>query len=192
VAGKKGDTYSFGGWARSNAPAMNTQATDTLNTANSNDTGVKRIRVTFIGSNGTDTTDVYFGADVEEWQYACGTAVANRAYTAIRISLQHNHSRNSVWFDGIQLFREQFSQAYSYNAKGKLLGSKSLLGQESSFTYDKNDNIETSKDPRGNTTSYSYVPTNAPSGTPQPNKHLVQKVTSPEGMVSTSGYNING
>ena len=177
VNGKKGDTYSFGAWLRSDSVALNTQS------YNNRLYGVKRVTIEFINSSGSlvNSVPVYFGADTTDWQYACGSAVATGVYAKIRISLNFHYTRNDCYYDGAQLFREEFSQAYSYDTNGNLTGYKSLIGQQTSFEYDADDNIKKATDPNGNATSYTYD-----------SNHNLLTATSPEGVVTTNTYDANG
>ena len=119
--------------------------------------GIKRVTVEFLnGSTNVNSSLVYFNADTNDWQYACGSAVAAGTYTSIRISLNFHYTRNHCYYDGVQLYREEFSQAYSYDANGNLTGYKSLIGQQNSFEYNSTNDVTKSTDPRGNSTTYTY------------------------------------
>ena len=119
---------------------------------------MKSISVEFLSSSGsvTTTSTVEFSADTTEWQYGCGVAVAAHRYSSIRIKVNATRCIGITLVDGLQLYREEFSQAYTYDSKGNLTGYKSLIGQQNSFEYDRNDNIKSSTDPRGNTTTYTH------------------------------------
>ena len=43
-----------------------------------------------------------------DWQYAAERIVAPENYTSIRIMLVYQNNANVVYFDGIQLFKEEF------------------------------------------------------------------------------------
>ena len=153
VAGKKGDTYSFGAWMRSDSVPLSRQP----NGSSTRLYGIKRVTVEFLnGSTNVNSSLVYFNADTNDWQYACGSAVAAGTYTSIRISLNFHYTRNHCYYDGVQLYREEFSQAYSYDANGNLTGYKSLIGQQNSFEYNSTNDVTKSTDPRGNSTTYTY------------------------------------
>lgn len=102
------------------------------------------------GSNVGAASMVYFGADTDEWQYGCGTAIAPAAYTQIRVSANFHYTRNTAYYDGLQLYREEFSQAYTYDGEGNLTGYKSLIGQEVKYEYDSSGNVTKATDARGN------------------------------------------
>ena len=179
VAGKKGDTYSFGAWMRSDSVPLTTQP----NGSSTRLYGIKRVSVEFLnGSTVVNSSLVYFNADTNDWQYACGSAVAAGTYTSIRLSLNFHYTRNDCYYDGVQLHREEFSQAYTYDDEGNLTGYTSLIGQENSFEYDDDTNdLISSTDPRGNTTTYTYN-----------DKHNMTSMTSPEGVKSKYTINAKG
>ena len=178
VQGKKGDTYSFGTWVCSGSVPKTVQP-------HGNSTrvyGVKCITLEFLnGDTVVNTARVYFSADTDAWQFACGSAVAGGAYTSVRLRLQYNYTRNNCYFDGVQLYRETFSQGYSYDAQGNLTGTKSLIGQQNSFQYDSSRNVTSSTDPKGHTTSYTYD-----------SKHNLKTVTTPTGTKTSYTYNAKG
>ena len=178
AAGQKGDTYSFGGWLKASSIARSTQS------YNNRTYGIKRITVEFLNASGGSVGDpsmVYFRADTDDWQYACGTAIAPAAYAKIRLSANYHYSRNNAYFDGLQLYREEFSQAYTYDANGNLTGYKSLIGQEDKLVYDSGNNVTKSTDARGNATTYTYD-----------TKHNPLTSTSAEGVITSNTYNANG
>lgn len=179
ASGEIGDTYSFGGWLMSTCPPKSTQYID----SGYHPIGVKSISVEFLSSSGsvTASSTVEFSADTTEWQYACGVAVATHSYSSIRLKINATRCIGVTLTDGLQLYREEFSQAYTYDSKGNLTGYKSLIGQQNSFKYDSYDNIKSSTDPRGNTTTYTYD-----------THHNLLTATSPEGVVTTNTYNNKG
>ena len=174
VAGKKGDTYSFGAWLRSDSVPLTTQP----NGSSTRLYGVKRISVEFLnGSKTVNTATIYFNADTNDWQFACGSAVATGAYTSIRLNLNFHYTRNDCYYDGVQLYKEEFSQAYTYDSSGNLTGYTSLIGQQNTFTYNSSNDVTKSTDPRGNTTTYTYD-----------DHHNLLTSTSPEGVVTSNTY----
>ena len=178
VAGQKGDSYSFGAWLRSDSVPVTEQPYG----SGTRTYGIKSISVTFLNGNSTvNTATVSFNADTTDWQFACGSAVANNVYTSVRVNLNYDYTRNHCYFDGIQLYRETFSQAYTYDDEGNFVGYKSLIGQENSFEYNIANDAVKSKDPRGNETTYSYNST-----------HNMTSKTSPEGVTTTFTINTKG
>lgn len=54
---------------------------------------------------------VNFNSDLKNdlvWQYACERMVAEKEYTSITVLLAFDHNANQVWFDGIQLVKDEF------------------------------------------------------------------------------------
>lgn len=180
VTGKKGDTYSFGGWCSSDSVPMGYQ----INYGSGSIVlcGEKSITITFYNnSTYVNKATLYFAADTTDWQFASSSAVAGGAYTKIEVSVRFCQSRNNAYFDGIQLYREEFSQGYEYDANGNLKKYTSLISQENDFQYDNDDNLTSAKDARGNTTAYTYD-----------SKHNLLTTTTPENVVTTNTYDTNG
>ena len=181
-SGSAGDTFSFGGWCYSDAVTKVTQRVDgtspyysTFNLLNL----VIEFRTS--GQTVVNRVSLPFARNLNCWQYLCGSATASGSYDSVRLIAEYAFTCNNAYFDGLQLYREEFSQAYSYNSSGDLTGYKSLIGQQNSFTYDNSYNITSSTDPRGNTTSYTYD-----------SKHNLLTQTSEEGVVTSNTYNSKG
>ena len=178
VSGKKGDNYSFGGWIRTEAPAY----VEGYNS--NNEINLITISVEFIDSSGNtvgDASVARFDANTTDWQFACSSAVASAAYSKIRISVIFTNGRNKVYADGLQLYKETFSQAYSYDENGNLVSSVSLIGQEPKLTYDSSNNVTSSIDALDNETTYTYD-----------GNHNLLTSTSPNGILTTNVYDANG
>ena len=167
-------------------------------TASIPETGMRRAAVTFLnGSTVVNHSYAYFGADCLDWQFTANSAIAKGNYDTIRYSLEFSNCRNEVYYDGAQLYRESFSEAYTYDSEGNLTGYASLLGQKSNFEYNKNNDIEKSIDAEGNETTYTYYSGTTPAPFALPtskdnNIHLVESVTSAEGVKTTTEYNSKG
>lgn len=180
--GKKGDTWTFGGWCYTEAPARTTQRIRDTSPYNQSYCNLY-IRVRFLNSNHEDvgTATVPFITDLSQWQYACGSAVAPAAYSYIAVDGVFSFACNNTYFDGLQLYREEFSQAYTYDDEGNMTGYTSLIGQENTFEYNSTNDVTKSTDPRGNSTTYTYD-----------TKHNMTSMTSPEGVKSKYTINAKG
>jgi len=180
--GKKGDTWTFGGWCYTEAPARTTQRIRDTSPYNQSYCNLY-IRVRFLNSNHEDvgTATVPFITDLSQWQYACGSAVAPAAYSYIAVDGVFSLACNNTYFDGLQLYREEFSQAYTYDDEGNMTGYTSLIGQENTFEYNSTNDVTKSTDPRGNSTTYTYD-----------TKHNMTSMTSPEGVKSKYTINAKG
>ena len=155
VTGKEGDSYSFGGWCASDSVPRNKQYDYSAMEYVS--CGERSLRVSFYnGDTLVNGTNAYFDADTTDWQFVSSSAIAEGAYTKIVFSVRFLHSRNKAYFDGVQLYREEFSQGYVYDSNGNLTKYTSLLGHEDDFEYDDNNNVTEATDPLGNKTTYTY------------------------------------
>ncbi len=174
VAGKNGDTYSFGGWCASDSVPKGYHYNTTC--------GDKSLRVSFYnGDTLVNGITAYFGADTTDWQFLSSNAIAAGTYTKIVFSVRFQYSRNTAYFDGLQLYREEFSQGYEYDTDGNLTGYTSLIAQQNDFQYDSNNNLTSATDARHNTTTYTYD-----------SHHNQLTATTPEGVVTTNVYDTNG
>ena len=71
----------------------------------------------FYYSDGTEGEEVAsFNPDCNsqnDWQYLSLRAVAKKAYTSMRILMVYESNANVVYYDGIQLYKEEFGHSYS-------------------------------------------------------------------------------
>ena len=91
------------------------------------------------------------------WQFASVPAVANKAYLQVTVYLEYSYNCNTAYFDGIQLFKEEFGASYTYDTNGRVTAVKDLQNTTTSYTYygDTNNIAEIKKN--GNSKAiYSY------------------------------------
>ena len=138
ISGSKGDCYVLGGWAKGDSVPLGEV------------NGVKRgfgLKLTFNyteETNGSPFVDVSFNCDLPSngnWQYAATPAVAKAAYSSITVELVYSYNANEVYFDGIQLFREQFGSSYTYDTNGNVTNVVDLQKQETTYEYNANGDL---------------------------------------------------
>ena len=168
-SGSMGDCYVFAGWAKGNAIPL---------TDDSRKFGLKLI------FNNTDdsTTEAYvsFNPDLPaegNWQYVSAAAVADKAYTSITIKILYNHGANTVWFDGIQLYKETFGSSYTYDKDGNVKTVVDLQKQTTTYEYDTNNNLTSILQDNKAKVTYTYD-----------DYHNVKTATTEEGLVYTFEY----
>ena len=71
-------------------------------------------------------------------------------YDSIRIILVYENNANVVYFDGIQLFKEEFGHSYVYDDDGNVVSVIDLQAQETTYEYDENDRLVEMTLPIGN------------------------------------------
>ncbi len=83
--------------------------------------------------------------------------VTQKAYTSVTVKLVYNYNVNTVYFDGIQLFRENYGSSYTYDENGNIISVVDL--QRKTTTYEYIDNKLTKEIlPTGVVVRYSYDP----------------------------------
>ena len=183
-SGSAGDTYSVGVWIKCDDYPASTQEfwyqQSSAWKTHKEWLGKKQVRLEFLNSSGTVLESV--GRDLTPgatgWQFISFSAVPTRSYSSMNIKVEYGFALDTMLIDGVQVFREEFSQGYTYDTNGNLKSYTSLIGQQDSFDYDDHDNMISSTDPRGNTTTYTYD-----------DHHNLLMSTSPEGVVTSNTYN---
>ena len=93
------------------------------------------------------------------------------------------NNANTVYFDGIQLYKDEFGPIYTYDSKGNIQTTQNLAKQNSQFLYSDND-LNKYTDPKGSQFNYSYWPDG---------KHNLRTATSAENIVySFDEYDTHG
>ena len=130
ISGSTGDTYVLTGWAQGDAVPLRD-----LNDAE-NESRQFAVLLTFHYTDGTTGDFVArFNPDTDSWQYAAQVAVAKSAYSSITVSLAYDYNANTVRFDGIQLYKEEFGSSYTYDADGNVKSVMDLQKQTTSYEY---------------------------------------------------------
>ena len=131
LSGSEDDVFTLAGWGKGDSVPLS---------------GDRKfgLAVTFIGSDGTAGEEhlVSFNPDSDSennWQYAATKVVADKNYTSVRVDLLYCNNQNTAYFDGIQLYKEEFGQSYVYDEETGLVKSViDLQKQETNYEYADN------------------------------------------------------
>ena len=171
VSGSGGDSFVLAGWAKGDsAPLRDNRQFAIIGTFNYTD-GTKK---TFTAQFNPDTDSTV------NWQYSATAMVAEKAYSSITVEVAYDYNVNTVYFDGIQLFKEQFGTSYTYDANGNVTSVKDLQNQTTTYEY-ANNNLTKQTLPTGAALTYTYD-----------SYHNVKTATTDLGVVYTFGYDSYG
>lgn len=176
VSGSAGDVFAVAGWAKGDSVPM-------VEDGNRRFAILAHFNYTTTSSSDEADTLVAFnpGADSSvNWQYVADRIVAKKAYSSITISLLYSYNANVVYFDGIQLFKEEFGHSYVYDSNGNVTSVTDLQKQTTTYEY-SNNNLTKMTLPSGASQKYTYD-----------SYHNVLSATSPEGVVSNFTYDTYG
>ena len=81
--------------------------------------------------------------------------VAAKAYSSIKIELAYDYNLNTVYFDSIQLYKEEFGNSYTYDGNGNVTAVKDVQGQTTKYEY-TNNNLTKEILPTGAALTYTY------------------------------------
>ena len=178
VSGTDGDTFVLAGWAKGDSAPLE-----------DDDDRFDRefgIIATFMDSSGdvVNTETARFNPDADSsvsWQYTAVPLVAGGDYASIKIELAYDYNVNTVYFDGIQLYKEQFGNSYTYDEDGNVKSVVDLQKQTTTYEYDNNNLTQMLQDNVAKMT-YTYYD----------NSHNVKTATSAEGLTYEFKYDIYG
>ena len=171
VSGKEGDTYVLAGWAKADSvPIRDDRKFALIATFNNTDGTTTSSAVEFNPSAGRSI----------EWQYAAEPIVAKKDYDSILVKIAYYYNDNNAYFDGIQLFKEEFGSSYTYDEDGNVVSVKDAQGKKTSYEY-SNNNLTKEVLPNGAEMEYTYD-----------DWHNVKTATTGEGLKYTFTYDTYG
>ena len=176
VSGSAEDSFVFGGWAKGNAAPL-------WEKEEGEDDREFAIQLEFNYTDGSTSNPftAQFNPDSNEGQYVAAAAVAAQAYSSVTIRLVYDYNVNTVCFDGIQLFKEQFGTSYTYDENGNVTSVVDLQKQTTTYEYDANNNLTKVIQDNKAKMTYTYD-----------TYHNVLTATSEEGLVYTFAYDTWG
>ena len=171
VSGADGDTFVLAGWAKADSVPIKDNREFSL------------IATFMNGSEAVNTWTVHFNPCADstiEWQYAASPIVADGTFTSIKIELAYDYNANTAYFDGIQLYKEEFGNSYTYDENGNIISVKDVQGQITTYEY-TNNNLTAQVLPSKARLEYEYD-----------EWHNVVKATSATGEVYDFAYDTYG
>ncbi|KPU45384.1 tRNA(Glu)-specific nuclease WapA precursor [Oxobacter pfennigii] len=172
ISGNKGDSFIIGGWAKADSIPL---TPDSL-----------RYFALDLQINRTDVATpqyavVNFNDGVSDWQYASDRIIADGPYDSIMIYAIYYNNANIAYFDGIQVYREEFGTSFTYDENGNVVSIVDLANQTSKFQYNSNNDLVNAADPKGNNFQYTYD-----------EKRNIKDATSAENVVYSFVYDSYG
>ncbi|URZ05295.1 DNRLRE domain-containing protein [Clostridium felsineum] len=167
VSGDSGDIYSFGAWGKGYSVPS----------------GTFQIQLAFVDGSSAQWVTLEFNKNYDKWQYISGKAIAKQKYSRIDIYYLYENNANTAYFDGAQLYKEDFDQSYQYDSKGNILSTAEIAKKDSTFQfqYNGNNDLEQSVAPKGGSFKYEYD-----------SKHNVTRATTGENTSYNFGYDASG
>ena len=171
VSGTDGDTFVLAGWAKADSVPIKDDREFALIATFKNGTTI--VNTSIVRFN-------YCADSTIEWQYAASPIVAKGAFDSLVIELAYDYNANTVYFDGVQLYKEEFGNSYTYDEDGNIISVKDVQSQTTSYEYEDND-LTAQVLPSGARLEYEYD-----------EWHNVVKATSDTGVVYNFVYDAYG
>lgn len=169
VSGAAGDSYVLSGWAKGNS----------LPLCDDREFEIEAVLHHYDGTSSQAT--VQFNPDSSDWQYGSAAVVATASYHSIAVVIRYNFNANTVYFDGIQLFKEEFGSSFTYNDKGEVISVRDLQGQITDYEYNTSGEITRILQDNKAKMTYEYD-----------DYHNVETATSEEGVSYSFVYDTYG
>ena len=168
-SGNAGDVFVVSGWAKGDSVPLGGNRHFAL------DVGIEKLDGTY------EWKVIPFNEDATEWQYASKKIVTGAAYKSITFYALYYGNENTAYFDGIQLYKEEFGQSYQYDSKGNLVSTEDLAKQKSQFEYSGSNDLIKSTNINGGEFNYTYDA-----------KHNIETATSAENVKYSFEYDPSG
>lgn len=179
VSGNKGDTLILSGWAKGNAAPDDMEGGEPDGTVNDRVFGL--VATINYADGSTEKVTATFNPDVENWQYTATPIVPQKAYTSVKVELTYDYNVNTMLFDGIQLYKEEFGSSYTYDDDGNVISVVDLQKKNTTYEYDTNGNLTKVLQDNQAKMTYTYD-----------DYHNVKTATSAEGLVYSFVYDTYG
>ncbi len=169
VSGKAGDVFNLAGWLKGASVPTGSGKSFSLSMAFYTTTG------------GYEWNGINMPGEISQWQYVSDKMIARSDYSKILIYLIYYKNANPAYFDGIQLYKEEFGNSYVYDDKGNVTSTADIVKNQSTYQYNSNNDLINSIDPKGGQFKYEYD-----------GKHNNTKATTAENVVYSFKYDSNG
>ncbi len=170
VSGKAGDVFNLAGWLRGASIPTGSGKSFALSMAFYNAT-----------TGGYEWHGIDMPGEISQWQYVSDKMIAKSDYSKVLIYLIYYNNANPAYFDGIQLYKEEFGKSYTYDEKGNVTLTEDIVKNRSTYQYNNNNDLINSIDPKGGQFKYEYD-----------GKHNNTKATTAENVVYSFKYDSNG
>ena len=180
VSGSENDTFVLAGWSAGDSAHIY-KGEDELPSGQEERAYALYGTFNYTDNTTSDAFIAHFNPSTNHWQYAAQVMIAEKAYSSIKVELVYDHNVNTVYFDGIQLYKEEFGSSYTYDEDGNVISVTDLQKQKTTYEYDDDNNLV--KEILPNNTEYSYE---------YDGHHNVVKATTPEGQVYEFTYDTWG
>lgn len=97
-----------------------------------------------------------FKSDSNQWQYVSDVVIPEKDYSSIKASYVFNYNANTVYFDGMSVYKEEFWPSFTYDEDGKIISCTDAGNRKTTFAYDTNSNITKIITPSGSDFKYVY------------------------------------
>ncbi len=115
-----------------------------------------RAYLTFNYEDGTNSTHYFdFSKHFNSWQTLQASFISNKNYISIVVGIEYD-GVNTVYIDGIQLYKDNFGKYLRYDNKGNLVETVNSGGIASINSYDSKNRITNSFSSDGNFYKLSY------------------------------------
>ncbi|MGY0374216.1 polymorphic toxin type 8 domain-containing protein [Clostridium sp. JNZ J1-5] len=168
-SGSEGDVYVVSGWAKGDSTQLGGNRQFAL------DVGIEKLDGTY------EWKVVPFNEDSTEWQYTSAKIITGAAYKSITFYALYYENENTAYFDGLQLYKEEFGESYQYDDKGNLISTQDLANKKSQFEYSDNNDINKMVNINGGYFTYKHD-----------TKHNLTEATSAENVKYTFSYDQYG
>ena len=128
INGKAGSTIVYGAWGKADASGVCNSSSNSI---------TYKASLTIAYADGTETyVSELFNVDVNKPQYICSSYTLAKDCKYVRFYLTYYKNVNSVIFDDVCFYIDNYGSNYEYDEDGKLIAVEDGTGQGITYTYD--------------------------------------------------------
>ena len=125
ISGQAGDTFVLAGWAKGYAAP--TDVSDRYFEL--------RLELYYPDEGDYQSFSAKFNPQTDDWQYSAVQVTAEHEYEYMTVYLWYGKNVNTVWFDGIQLYKDGFGTSYKYDTNGDVISQTDAMGRTTTYEY---------------------------------------------------------
>ena len=92
----------------------------------------------------------------QSWQYVSNDFTAEKDYSSITISIQHQYTANDFYITNMSLFKDIRNVYYEYDEFGNVILEKNLDDNSNKYNYDKDNKLIQMTNPKGKNFTIEY------------------------------------
>lgn len=146
IKGKAGDAYFLTFWYKNEG--VPTYPFDTASVV---------VKYNFVDqTTGTCFTPPKLNCNKDNWQFFSYVFIASKDFKSLTVEFTQGNNANNLYITNLNLFRDARYNQYEYDEYGNIIGFKGFNNNQTTFNYDKNNQLIKMTTPKGGKFKFEY------------------------------------